>query len=293
MIIPGIARYVMKMHNRKTHKALDILFFCPRWGADAVDWETFLDQVVDAGYHGVEIGLPDGTAEAEMILELINRRNLLYILQHYETTAPDFENHRTEYKNRITRLASYQPYLINSHTGRDFFTAAQNRILLHDAKEIADAHGLNITHETHRSRFNFAAHVTHDFLDNDWLKLTLDISHWFCVAETMLEDQEEIVTDTIPHVAHIHARYGHTQGPQIDQLDHQKWDYIKERHLQVWDKIIAYHLQHKSQQIGITTEFGPWPYMVSASPLENGHTIQFEWNRTLMTLLKTRYKTLR
>lgn len=266
------------------------MFFCPRWGSDSVDWEIFLDSVVEAGYHGVEIGLPDNNEEAKLILAHVQERNLLYILQHYETVTPDFEKHQIEYRNRMTRLATYQPYLINSHTGRDFFSIRQNMILLEDARNIADAHGVAIAHETHRSRFNFAAHVTSHYLGNPWLKLTWDISHWFCVAETLLEDQEEVLNNTIRHVAHIHARFGHTQGSQIDQFTNPKWDFIKERHLEVWDRVIAYHSELKNKQIGITTEFGPWPYMIFACPAKNGHELQFEWNKAMMTLIKNRYK---
>lgn len=272
---------------------MDILFFCPRWGSDSIGWETFLDAVVDAGYHGVEIGLPDHDEEAKYVLAAIKQRNLRYILQHYETISSNFDDHRIEYRKRITRLASYQPYLINSHTGRDFFTIEQNMLLLQDAKTIAEINGVTIAHETHRSRFNFACHVTSSYLSNRWLKLTWDVSHWFCVAETLLEDQELAIENAIKHMAHIHARFGHTQGPQIDEFSHEKWDSVKERHLLLWDKVINHHLQHNTKQIGITTEFGPWPYMVDHTPQQNGHVTQFAWNVAMLELLKTRYKNLK
>lgn len=271
---------------------MKLLFFCPRWGSDNLCWEKFLTQVKNAGFDGVEIGLPENQKEAEDLITLIKRYQLKYVLQHYETKIPDFKKHKKEYLGHLERAGTHKPYLINSHTGRDFFTYTQNMELLLEAKHISEINNVVISHETHRSRFSFAAHVIEKYLKHDWLKLTWDVSHWFCVAETLLVEQEPVITKTIPHIQHIHARIGHTQGPQVDDPDHPKWSETKERHLKLWDDVILNHIQSGKMELGITTEFGPWPYMQFIPSGKTFQTHQFELNVNMMKVLKTRYKNL-
>lgn len=268
---------------------MKLLFFCPRWGSEIIPWHIFLRQVKEAGYDGVEIGLPENKDEASAILELIRKEGLRFILQHYETSAQDFKAHRNIYRKHLARLAQQQPYLINSHTGRDIFDYDQNMLLLEDAKKIEECSGVTIAHETHRSRFCFAAHVTNMYLNTDWLNFTWDVSHWFCVAESLLEDQEPVIERIVPHVQHLHARFGHTQGSQIDDFHSDRWDATKSRHLQLWDKVI--NLWHRSsrKEFGITTEFGPWPYMLESKSGLQAQCRQFEMNKDMMSLLKLRY----
>ena len=267
---------------------MDILFFCPRWGSDAFSWELFLSRVVEVGYDGVEIGLPEDLKEAEALIRLIEAHGLKYIIQHYETHSPDFSTHQLQYVSHLERMAAQNPFLVNSHTGRDFFSFQQNTKLLERAEEIASKNNTIITHETHRSRFSFAAHVTEKYLQYDWLKLTLDISHWFCVAETLLEDQEAVLVKTIPHVQHIHARIGHTQGPQVANPEGKEWTDTCERHFQLWDNVLTYHRHIGTKVFGITTEFGPWPYMPVLPLNKASHIHQFELNINMLERLKAR-----
>lgn len=269
---------------------LKILFFCPRWGSETIPLEKFVKKVKQANYDGLEIGLPENDLEATNLISLLETNGLKYILQHYETTNSDFIKHKQEYISRLERMATFKPYLINSHTGRDFFSYEQNMSLLEAALEISKKHSVTISHETHRSRFSFAAHITNNYLKNSWLDLTWDVSHWICVAETLLEDQEEVIKNTIPHVKHIHARIGHTQGPQLADLYDEKFSTTKERHLQLWDKVLLNHIKKGKQELGITTEFGPWPYMPTLPQHILPTTQQFQLNVEIMRILKQRIK---
>jgi hypothetical protein len=52
----------------------------------------------------------------------------------------------------------------------------------------------------------FAAHITRQFIEkNPALKLTLDISHWCNVHESLLADQKETVDLALSRVGHIHS----------------------------------------------------------------------------------------
>lgn len=269
---------------------MELLFFCPRWGSENIPWDVFLKNVKQEGFDGVETGLPENEKDAERLLELFHNYNLKYILQHYETDTSNFNQHKKSYLKHLKRLAAKQPYLINSHTGRDFFLYEQNVQLLEEGRNISDQNNTIITHETHRSRFSFAAHVTDHYLIHNWLKLTWDVSHWFCVAETLLEDQETVIKKIIPHIYHIHARIGHTQGPQIDDIKDKKWYKVIERHISLWEKVIYYHSKKGRKEFGITTEFGPWPYMFSKPSGKESSQHQFGLNIEMMKLLKAHFK---
>ncbi|MEM9649790.1 MAG: sugar phosphate isomerase/epimerase, partial [Bacteroidota bacterium] len=161
----------------------------PRWGSAHLEWEVFLSKVKEHGYHGVEIDLPFGQ-EKEEIVAMLNDYELEFVGQHWQTQETDFEKHSEEYKRHLHNLVESNPLLINSHTGRDFFSFEQNRELITLAQEIEEETGIRIAHETHRSRFPFAAHVCKTYLQElPSLKLTSDLSHWCCVAETLLENQ--------------------------------------------------------------------------------------------------------
>lgn len=83
---------------------------------------------------------------------------------------------------------TFEPLLINCHTGRDIFSLEQ---ILNHLPE---------------------------------LKLNLDISHWMVVHESDLSDQRHRVEKLLANVDHIHARVGFEEGPQVtDQTITDIW----------------------------------------------------------------------
>jgi hypothetical protein len=49
------------------------------------------------------------------------------------------------------------------------------------------------------------------------LRLIADYSHWTCVLEAYVGDPElaRVIQEMIPNIAHIHARIGYENGPQV------------------------------------------------------------------------------
>ena len=63
---------------------------------------------------------------------------------------------------------------------------------------ISKQSGVPVYHETHRSRMLFAAHVARKFIEaKPDLRLTLDISHWCNVHESLLQDQVATVAKAL------------------------------------------------------------------------------------------------
>ena len=91
--------------------------------------------------------------------------------------------------------------------------------------------------------------------------LNADFSHWFCVHETDLRDQPEAVDMAISRAWHIHARVGFDEGPQMAfPLSPAAKPWLN-RHLELWQRIIAARQADGAEFLTITPEAGPPGYM--------------------------------
>jgi len=269
----------------------DILFFCPRWGSEDMAWEDFLDQVKAAGYDGVEwaISRDVPVAEMERVWDLAYQKELVIIPQHYDTHETLFRTHQQLFLAWLRKVEPFRPLKINSQTGRDFFTEHRTGQLLALARRFAQESGIPVCHETHRGKFTFAAHITKTYIKrNQELRLTLDLSHWVNVAETLLEDQPEIMPLVVERTDHIHARVGHAEGPQVPDPRMPEWQDALQTHLNWWDQVV-WRKRALKEQLTITTEFGPYPYMVNIPQTGKPIADQWEVNVFMLNLLKERY----
>jgi sugar phosphate isomerase/epimerase len=266
---------------------MKLKFFCPRWGSEHISFNIFAKKVKEAGYDGIEMSLPLNEKEKLQITHSIRENDLLHIAQHWETATTNFEEHKKEYARRIENLAQAKPVLINSQTGRDFFSFEQNAELIKMANSIASDHNVKLVHETHRSKFSFAAHVVAEYLERlADLRLGFDVSHWINVAETYLQDQEENVELAISRADHIHSRVGFPEGPQIPDPRVPEWQEAVNVHLGFWKRIVERNRAEGKSFITITSEFGPFPYMTRMPYTQMPISNQWDINVYMMKLLK-------
>ena len=210
-----------------------------------------MKKVKAAGFDGVEYAITGDTPDRTLdeVWTLAEKYQLLMIPQHFDTVSADFNEHYDMYANWLERIRQYPALKINSQTGRDIFSFEQNVSLIQLAGE-------GVVHEMHRGKFSFAAHVTKPYLQAlPELQLTFDISHWVAVAESYLEDQQAAVQLAIERAAHIHARVGFPEGPQIPDPRLPEWCKELDLHLRWWQQIVD------KGPVTITPEFGPFPYM--------------------------------
>jgi sugar phosphate isomerase/epimerase len=271
---------------------MKILFFCPRWGCEAEPWNQFLTRVKDAGYDGVETGYPFTLPETEKreIVSGLKHHGLAVIGQHWQTIEKDFEEHKQVFKKHLYALAELKPVFINSQTGKDYFTIEQNLALIKLADEVSSETGIKIVHETHRGKWSFAAHITQQYLKiAPHIRITLDLSHWCNVAESLLDDQPEAVDLAIQHTDHLHARVGFQEGPQVIDPRAPANDFILNAHLNWWDKLVALKSEQQDEMFTITPEFGAPPYQHLFPYTNEPITNQWEVNVWMKDLLKSRY----
>lgn len=269
---------------------MEIHFFCTYWGSEHLAWPEFLTKVKDAGYDGVEASLPENPELQKKMRDQLKDADLDFIGVHWDTITPDFNQHKKELEVRLNNLAVADPVFITSHTGKDHFSFAQNMELLLLAEQISTATGMKILHETHRGKFSYAPGVTRSFLEVlPSLQLTLDISHWFTVSESFLEDQAESVALALSRTRHLHSRIGFTQGPQVMDPRNAEYQEAVENHLKYWDRIISMQREKGESTFTITSEFGPFPYMTTLPAGISAEKHQWELNYYMKELLKSRY----
>ncbi len=278
---------------------MKIKFFCPRWGSENIPWETFLKDVNNAGWAGIEwfpFNEKDGN---QKVISLLQEHELQFCIVMTVTEPYEhFEGYISALRKQLLDLSAirngnYGPLFITAQTGREYFSAEQIEKCLVCCKEVSQATGVPIYQETHRNKWAYAAHVVHPFLEkHPDLPLTLDVSHWFCVSESYLADQQKTVEMAIQHTRHIHARVGHTQGPQLWEPSAPEYAEALEAHLKIWDKWVRLKLKEGAASCTITPEFGPPPYMVFANRKGTPQEEQWRLNGWMKSLLEKRYHEL-
>jgi sugar phosphate isomerase/epimerase len=277
---------------------LQIRYCCTYWGSEKDTPDVFVNKVLLAGYNGIEIFLPslkDKFTEAfiEEVEGVMNKNaDFLFIAQHIVAVEnSSIDDYINKVKKNLTELSAFQPSFINAHTGKDYFSFDDNCRLIEAALNISNKTGIRILHETHRGRFSYHAASLLPYLQKfPEMELVGDFSHFCTVSESMLEEQEEMIQQIIPHIAHIHARVGHEQGPQVNDPFAPEW----ENHFKIFEKWWEAILQHKEQKntqtFSITPEFGPLPYMPSMPYTKQPLSNQWDLNIKMMHHLKIRYK---
>jgi sugar phosphate isomerase/epimerase len=255
--------------------------------------DVFCEKAKQAGYDGIEVWWPSDR-EAQQALFGALKRYSLQVGFLAGGSDKDPVKHFEQFKQMLDGAAYQQtqkPLYINCHSGRDFFSMQDNNRFIDYTGKVAKETGITICHETHRSRMLFAAHVAKQFIEHHpGLRLTLDISHWCNVHESLLHDQEESVQLALARVNHIHARVGHPEGPQVNDPRAPEWDAAVKRHLAWWDAVVQHTIANGTNRLTILTEFGPPDYMPTLPYTRQPLADQWAINVYMMQLLRKRYQ---
>jgi len=264
--------------------------FGTNWGFTG-NTDAFCAAIKKEGYDGLEIWWP-GTKE--------KRNELLAALKKYSLDVgflcgsgeKEYAAHLDIFKKQIdaaTTEFEQKPLYINCHSGKDFFTYEQNKAFIDHTTATTAKSGIPIYHETHRGRMLFAAHIARNFMEkNPDLRLTLDISHWCNVHESLLQDQQETVKLALSRTGHIHSRIGHEEGPQVNDPRAPEWEATVKAHLAWWDAVVEQKVKNGGT-LTVLTEFGP-PHYLPTVPFTN-QPLADQWaiNVHMMHLFRKRY----
>lgn len=183
----------------------------------------------------------------------------------YVPGAASPERHRDDFRRQAEAACECAPLLLTVLGGCDSWPLEQSVDFLGYAGGVAAELGVEASFETHRSRPAFNPWATRDLLVRlPALRLTADFSHWCCVCERLvLDDEPELLARLAPRVRHVHARVGYAQGPQVPHPAAPEHRAALEAHERWWDAIWDTHAEAGRDVATMTAEFGPDGYLQS------------------------------
>lgn len=266
-----------------------IRFHATNWGYQG-NLDNFCAKAKKDGYDGIEVWAPRDKKSQDELLQITAKHqlNLGVLIGSSESNA---ETHTKSFIAYAKDAIQLRPVYINCHSGRDFFSLEQNKPIIDFTSQLEGETGIPIYHETHRGRALYAAPITKQYLQAfKSLKLTLDISHWTNVHESMLEGQDETVELAISRTYHIHSRIGHAEGPQINDPRAPEWASTVQVHLAWWDRVIEARIKEGKKAFTVLTEFGPPPYLPAMPYTQMPVADQWDINVYMMQLLRKRWQ---
>ncbi len=258
------------------------------WGFNG-NYDAFCTKAKAEGYDGVEIWLPGSEKERDDLMNAVAKHGLRHAFLCGSGDA-DFAKHLKEFEKMLRDGVALKPLYFNCHSGRDWFNFEQGSRFVQLGLEVAKSSGVPVYHETHRGRLMFAAQITKQYMEAfPGLRLTLDISHWCAVHESLLEDQPETIKMALSRTDHIHARIGHQEGPQVNDPRAPEWASAVKAHFAWWDDVVK-RKAVEGQPITVLTEFGPPTYLPTVPYTFQPLADQWEINVYMMKLFRERYK---
>ena len=282
-----LSTFATPMLKDQNQSGYELMIFATDWGfKESVD--EFCRRIKEAGYNGAEVWYPAEEKKRAEMLAAFKKYNLKFGFLVGGSDA-EFKVHFDQFISSLTKAVNLKPEYINCHSGRDFYSASENQAFIQVSLQLAKSFAIPIYHETHRSRILYAAPIAKEFIKtNDDLRLTLDISHWCNVHESLLADQKETVALALERTDHIHARIGHAQGPQVSDPRAPEWKTAVDAHFAWWDKVVE-RKKKEGKRISFLTEFGPPDYMPTMPNTRKPLADQWELNIHMLNTLRKRY----
>lgn len=272
---------------------MDLKIFCPQWGHEHLDTETFFAKVKDAGYDGVDTWLPDNRQDRERFIRLLGQYDLSMVSHQHQAKGNDMDEFCKSFEYYLELSLESNPVLINSHSGRDYFTLEQQLRVIDIAENFAVKNDIRIAHETHRGRIGYSPVNSGElFRLRPKMKITADFSHWVCVTESYLENFEKELTEAILRTEHFHARVGFKEGPQISDPRLSYWQEEVAFFVKLWERILVYQQSIGTRTFTCTSEFGPPPYMWTKTSDNSPVANQWDINLFMKNLLQERFSHL-
>ena len=266
---------------------MKLLILCTEWGSQHLPLEDFFMKVKGAGYDGIDLWVPEDVNQRKKFISLLNEYQLKIVSHQHQAKGNTIDEYCKSLEYYLALSMECNPLLINSHSGRDYFSLDEQLKVIDTVEEFSVKHNIVVAHETHRGHIGYSPYNALElFNQRPAMKITADFSHWTCVTESYLENVNDIMEEAIKRTKHLHARVGFTQGPQIPDPRLAAWKEPVDFFLGIWKQIIQYQKSTDADFFTVTTEFGPPPYMwtnnADNSPIES----QWDINDFMKELLR-------
>lgn len=154
-------------------------------------------------------------------------------------------------------------HFFNAHSGHDSFTEGAAVEYLEKCARLEQDLGVKIVHEIHRGRIFSNPWATARLVQRSpEVKLIADYSHFTTASEVepwdpfLLPALEQLT----PHIAHIHARVGYENGPQVPDPRCPSWQPYTHAFEALWSRIWQHHISQGASLVTATPEYGPPTY---------------------------------
>lgn len=237
-------------------------------------WKSTFQRIKESGYSALEIAIDFTPKEAiPFIVESAKELDFDIITQIHTCTypiqSPSVSQHLDSLQASIVKAKAFNPKLINCHSGCDYWSKEQSLEFFKKAQEISNVEGIEISHETHRSRALFNPWITKEILKEiPEMKVTADLSHWVVACERIFNPQfdgfwEETLDLVSKRTPLIHARVGTSQTPQILDVNLPEFKAEVEEFEKWWLQIYTAS-KGIQKTLYVEPEYGPDPYMPKA-----------------------------
>lgn len=267
------------------------------WGVN-IDFEinklrTLLQSFKNEGFEGIEIatGFFDkkyknefNKVRKEVGLDLITQIHTC----GYPIIERQYGKHFDDYRSKIEESMTWDPVLINCHSGRDDWKQEETLIYYRKVNEYEKENFDNfknenkfkfkISHEGHRQRALFTPWITHEILKTfPDLFHTADISNWVVVAERLFNTRtdpewENIINLLGKKTLLIHARMSTADQIQVDDPNSSDNSEYKQYYYNLWKQLYD---NSESTTMLITPEYGPYPF-ASLNPQKYNNSKQID-----------------
>ena len=162
---------------------MKIKILSPLWGHELLSQQDFLEKIRLARYDGFDMWLPEDPLLKKQLFDYLQQHEMYIVTHQHQARGITFDDFKLSFKKNLSVCAEPKPLLINSHTGRDYFSLEQNLTLIDIANEFSVKSGITVLHETHRGRLGYSPQITEQIfkMKKDFM-ITADFSHWVCVT---------------------------------------------------------------------------------------------------------------
>jgi sugar phosphate isomerase/epimerase len=238
-----------------------LLLFRSLW-TNGFDLDSALGDCRSGEFDGVEGPVREGFATR------LREANVPFIAEittggGYVPQTRDLARHLDDFARKAEAALTTKPLFLTVLGGCDAWPLAQSIEFFGRALEIAGQLDVAVSFETHRSRATFTPWITAQVLAQlPALRLTCDFSHWCCVCERLVLDEEpDLLSLFATRAHHVHARVGYDQGPQVPHPAAPEFGAALAAHERWWDAIWRAKAEEGCEFVTMTPEFGPDGYL--------------------------------
>lgn len=233
---------------------MKLLVFRALWGMSGAVPDQ-IEQIAAAGYDGAEFW-PDHTGITRAVwMEYSHCYRLKAIVGALVVKKAELEP-------TLTRLAEFDPFKINLHSGQDSMCRDEASAFFEEALRVEQKIGIPVAHETHRGRILYTPWDTAYYLRQfEALKINADYSHWVNVCERLPDDRADDLDVANRRAIHIHGRVGYEEGPQVPDPSAPEYAIQVDWHETQWKRIREFRRDAGDDVLTFTPEYGPPNYL--------------------------------